>query len=406
MIVPVNTVYSQDAHPFNVVPLTKSIYRLTVDMGGYAVNVLASVGDDGILLVDTGEKVSAADLKAAIDTLGGNQKETPSIIINTHAHVDHTGGNDIFGRKPVVVAHEILRSRLRSGSYLFDEFSDATLPDVVFKDSLTIFFNGDEIKLKLFPGSHDDNDIVVWFTKDKIAYIGDITNGTNFPSVEEITGNVLNFPEISMKVYEYLPEGVTVVSGHGLDTNRNQLKDFSQNIAKTIAIIRRAVDDHKDEAAMVKEDILRDWESYENSYVSRDEWINMVYTALTDTLPKKAIYEPIYYALQNGGPDSAVNVYYELKNNHFDEYRFAESDLMFMADKLYKKERYDDAIAIFELDLQEYPEGMYAYYNYYLLGNIYRKVGNQERALESYKASYKLKETETVANILKELDGK
>jgi glyoxylase-like metal-dependent hydrolase (beta-lactamase superfamily II) len=380
--------FSQDDPVFKVSKLTDHLYELTADRGGYVVNVVASVGDDGLLLVDTGEKETAEDLKTAVEAFG---KGFPKIIINTHAHVDHTGGNAIFGKNPIIIAHDIVRTRLRSGSYLFDEFPDATLPDITFTDSMSLYFNGEEIRLMAFGGSHDDNDIIVWFTGSRVVCVGDISNGLHFPSIEEVTGNTLKFGEISRQIIDILPDDVTIVSGHGEDCTRNGLVTYHDAIIKTTAIVKKELEKGKDRAALVKEDVLGEWASYGEGYVSAELWIDMLVEAFQDTIPRKTIYEPIYYALKEKGTKAAIELYYELKANHFHEYRFKEMDLAFMA------------IKFFDLCIAEYPDGIYAYYYYYLLGNLYSEIGEMEPALENYEKSYELKATETVAKKIEDL---
>jgi glyoxylase-like metal-dependent hydrolase (beta-lactamase superfamily II) len=397
MLINASSAFSQGKEDIKVVQLNNHLYKLTADRGRYIVNMVASVGNDGLLLVDAGEQETAEALKIAIDTMGyGN----PKIIINTHAHVDHTGGNAVFGKDPVIIAHDILRTRLRSGSYLFDEFPNEALPKITFTDSMTLYFNGEEIRLIAFPGCHDDNDILVWFVESKIVCVGDLANGQHYPSVEEVTGNILRYRDVVPKIIDALPEDVTIVSGHADDCRWGDLKTFHEGIVKTSDIIRTELDKGKDRASMIEENVLAEWESFAEGYVSTEEWIEQVILAYKDTIQKKTVYEPIYFTLKEKGADAAVEHLYELKDYHSDEYRFNENDIVFMALKLYKNGKYPEAIKFFEFCIKEFPDGMYAYYYYFTLGNIYIELGDEDLALENYKKSYELKQTETVAGLL------
>jgi len=79
-----------------VTKLTDTLYQLSTDQGSYTTNSLASVGPDGVLLVDTQSEEYAPELKAVVDGFG---KGAPKFIINTHRHVEHVGGNAVFGNK-------------------------------------------------------------------------------------------------------------------------------------------------------------------------------------------------------------------------------------------------------------------------------------------------------------------
>ena len=94
-------IWGQENNGFEIVQLADHLYKLSIDGGGYTVKVIASVGDDGILLVDSGQEQTAEQLKTDLKTLADG---TPKIIINTHEHVEHLGGNAIFGSDPVVGA--------------------------------------------------------------------------------------------------------------------------------------------------------------------------------------------------------------------------------------------------------------------------------------------------------------
>lgn len=70
-----------------VLPVQGNVYLLNLG----AVNVVAQVGNDGILLVDTGPAEWSQRL---LQTLRDRFGERPvRYVINTHMHSDHTGGN-------------------------------------------------------------------------------------------------------------------------------------------------------------------------------------------------------------------------------------------------------------------------------------------------------------------------
>ena len=362
------------------------IYRLSYDVG-YAVNMVASVGDDGILLVDTGEKERAAALREALRAL---RDETPRYIVNTHAHVDHTGGNAAWGEAPVVIAHRVLRTRLRSGSYLFDDFPDAALPDTTFTDSMSLRFNGEEIRILAFPGAHDDNDAIVWFTGSKIVAAGDLVYANGFPSVEEVTGSVLGYREVLPRIRRRLPRDVTIVCGHSEDGAYDTIERFRRAIAETAEIVERELGKGRTVGEMQRDRVLRDWEGFARGYVSLDEWIAELGDAFRPPAAVKTLYEPMYRSLRDGGIEAALAAYDGLKRNHGTEYRFVENDLAFMADKLTRNGRTREAIAFWGLYLREYPDGSLGWYAHYDLGKLYSEIGEREAALSSYRKALEL----------------
>ena len=93
--------FAQSESPIKVTQLTDHIYQLSTDQGSYTTNVLMFVGDDGVLLVDTGEPDTAEELKKVVLSFG---KGAPKYIINTHRHVEHLGANALFGDSAVIFA--------------------------------------------------------------------------------------------------------------------------------------------------------------------------------------------------------------------------------------------------------------------------------------------------------------
>src|ERR1700756_4474573 len=78
-------------------------------------NIAASIGEDGIVLVDDQFAPLAEKIQASLKSLGITDKPV-RFIINTHYHGDHTGGNVPFGNSgSTVIAQDNVRKRLISG---------------------------------------------------------------------------------------------------------------------------------------------------------------------------------------------------------------------------------------------------------------------------------------------------
>jgi cyclase len=76
-------------------------------------NIGASVGDDGIVIVDDQYAPLADKIQAALKGVTDKQIR---FVINTHYHGDHTGGNAIFQKQAPVIAHDDVRKRLEEGA--------------------------------------------------------------------------------------------------------------------------------------------------------------------------------------------------------------------------------------------------------------------------------------------------
>ena len=135
-------------------PVAGGVHML-VGSGG---NIGVSVGPDGILIVDDQFAPLAERIEGA---LGSLDKGTLKFVLNTHWHGDHTGGNAYFGRKGHIIAQENVRKRLADKS----DTPKEALPVLTFENTMSVHFNGEEIRLIHLGPGHTDGDSIVYFTK-------------------------------------------------------------------------------------------------------------------------------------------------------------------------------------------------------------------------------------------------
>ncbi|MEE9441720.1 MAG: MBL fold metallo-hydrolase [candidate division Zixibacteria bacterium] len=386
-IIGVNT-HAQEEQLLTTVRLTDKIYQISSDQGDYTTNTLVSVGEDGILIVDTQTENEAEELKQIIDSFG---KGAPKYIINTHSHIEHIGGNAIFGTNPVVIAHELYPSKLISRSHIIEEFPPATYPDITLADSISLFFNGERIRIIDMGGSHDDNEIIVHFTESKIVHLSSLCNGFNFPSIDS-DGDVFKFPEIIRRAIEIVPKDAVIVSGHNDNGGWQEFHPYLEMLESTIDIIGKGLEAGKDLATLQEEKVIDKWKSYAGSYVSVNDWINYIVSGYeTKGEPeKKNIFKPLYYAIKDGGVEAGLSLFGDIKLNHADEYNISDAVLLVIADKYLGKGKVEDAIKLLELNISEYPSVYYGYYSHYVLAKAYDERGNKEKALYNCEKSLEL----------------
>ena len=94
-----------------VTRVSGNIYMLE----GAGGNIAASVGEDGIVIVDDQYAPLADKIQAALKELKITDKPV-RFVINTHYHGDHTGGNEPFANTgSTVIAQDNVRKRLETG---------------------------------------------------------------------------------------------------------------------------------------------------------------------------------------------------------------------------------------------------------------------------------------------------
>jgi len=405
LLLGVHTVMAQDSG-YSVTQLNDHIYELSHEYSGYTTKVIVSAGDDGILLVDTGDKDHAEALKSLLEERWhGN----PKVIILSHEHIEHIGGNEVFGTDPVVIGHSSLRSVLKSRYFLFEEYTDATLPEITFDDSISLFFNGEEIKLISAAGGHSGSDIIVWFTGSNIACVGALCNWPHYPSIDNTTGDVRKYPEAVKRVIDLLPENTMIVPGHGKDCSMAEFRQFYDMLVRTGEIVRDGLAQGKNMETLQKDSVLKDFKSYEGSYTSADAWIEYLVKGIQDTNPetRKSIFEDMYYTMKDKGLEAAVARYRYLMQHQAGEYDLDDKSPAIIGYLYFNQGRYPETIGFMHLSLEEYPDGPYAGLSYKLLAQSYEETNDIDNALINYKKLMELDPADTTtAAKVRELENR
>jgi tetratricopeptide (TPR) repeat protein len=103
--------------------------------------------------------------------------------------------------------------------------------------------------------------------------------------------------------------------------------------------------------------------------------------------PKKSIAQHLYDILKDGDIGTAVSLYPMLKAQEGDSFTFAERELNRLGYYLLQNDRIDDAIEIFKLNIENYPNKFNVYDS---MGEAYMIKGEKELAIKNYKKSVEL----------------
>ncbi len=199
--------------------------HLLVGAGG---NIAVQVGDEGVLVVDTGLAAHADKVLAAIRKLSDKPIRW---IVNTHFHPDHTGGNELIGKAgstvqgnpTAIVAHENVLNRMSAASGEHSLTPTAAWPtDSYVKQTKDFFFNDEPVMLYHDDAGHTDGDSIVMFRRSDVIMAGDVFNTTTYPVIDLANGGGIQGVIdglnrlLDLAVPKHEQEGGTfVVPGHG-----------------------------------------------------------------------------------------------------------------------------------------------------------------------------------------------
>src|SRR5437588_4027323 len=264
-----------------------SIYMLE----GAGGNIAASVGEDGIVIVDDQFAPLAEKIKRALKDIGVTDKPV-RFVINTHYHGDHTGGNEPFNNAgSTIIAHDNVRKRLETGGTAGNGASikmenkpaaKAALPIITFQHEVTVHLNGEDIRAMHFPSGHTDGDSIIFFPKNNVVHMGDDFVRYGFPFIDVASGgSVQGIIDATEKTSMQLPADVKVIPGHGARANLDDVRAFTKMLKETSGVVQKALDGHKTLDQMKQEKILAPWEKFSGQFVNADAFIETLYNSLT-----------------------------------------------------------------------------------------------------------------------------
>jgi glyoxylase-like metal-dependent hydrolase (beta-lactamase superfamily II) len=270
-----------------VTKVSGNIYMLE----GQGGNIAASVGEDGIVIVDDQFAPLADKIQAALKDLKVTDKPV-RFVINTHYHGDHTGGNEPFANAgSTVIAQDNVRKRLETGGTAGNGGSikmevkpapKGALPVITFEHDVTVHLNGEDIRALHFPAGHTDGDAVIFFPKNNVVHMGDDFVRYGFPFIDVASGgSVQGMIDALEKASAQLPSDVKVIPGHGAISNLDDVREFVKMLKETSAAVQKALDDHKTLDQMKQEKILEPWKKWSGGSLDSDKFIETLYNSLT-----------------------------------------------------------------------------------------------------------------------------
>src|SRR5262249_6063870 len=230
-------------------------------IGGAGGNVAGQVGEDGVLLVDTGLAQFRDKLMAVLHQLA---IKPIRYVVNTNARAEHIGGNEVFakagskmgggllvggyaGDGAMVIAHEAVLKRMSAPAGTAAPTPSAAWPtDAYPGESKEIYANAEGIEV-LHPGAANTNgDSIVYFRRSDVVGTGDIFYMTSYPAIDVEKGGSFTgvLAALNRIIDITIPKdwqegGTTVIPGHGRLADEADVVEYRD----MITIIRDRIQD-------------------------------------------------------------------------------------------------------------------------------------------------------------------
>ena len=214
-------------------------------LAGAGANIAVQIGDDGVLIVDTGFEQMSGKVLAAIKKLSNKPLRT---IINTTLADAHTGANGPLvkagsmnqagpglGGRPNeadLIGHgKLLRLMTEIGESKIS--TDRWPPSTFQGKQKDLYSNGEPVVILHVPNGVTAADSIVWFRRSDVLVTGDIFDQTSFPFIDTAHGGTVNGiieglnVLLDITVPKHLQEGGTMlIPGHGRISDEHDLLEY------------------------------------------------------------------------------------------------------------------------------------------------------------------------------------
>jgi len=274
-------------------------------------NVTVHVGEDGVMLVDSGSEPMAEKTLEAVRAI---TKAPIRMIINTSADPEHVGGNDKVGaagfaitpdnfsdqEHATVLAHENVLQRMSVPKNRNEKPAPTALwPTETFTSKYRSFcVNNEAVQVIRQLGAVSDGDVLVHFRRADVIATGDVVDLRHFPVIDAAKGGSiqgelealnrlldLTVPPMPL----VLKAGRTlVVPGHGRVSDYGELVDYRDTVATIKDIIedmvKKGMTLEQVKAANPTAGYRKRWGSDSGPWTT-DMFVEAIYNGLKNTKP-------------------------------------------------------------------------------------------------------------------------
>lgn len=240
---------AQETLPFVLKQVAPGIYA-AIDGPQHSAGSNAGfiIGENGVLVVDSFFNPAAA--RALVMEIHRLTPKPIRYLINTHYHVDHTGGDQVLrDAGAVIIAHRNFRGWVRTYNInllgdritpqLRAQIQALPLPDLVTDKDLIVWLGSRKVVVRAVLG-HTGSDLTIEVPDAKILFTGDLLWRKVPPnlidgSVEEWTATDADFLN--------MPDGAetTFVPGHGDVANVRDVQDFRSYLLDLRRLVREGL---------------------------------------------------------------------------------------------------------------------------------------------------------------------
>ena len=144
------------------------------------------ISDDALVVVDSQYPDTAS---ACLSGLKMRSSRMIDVLVNTHHHGDHTGGNKVLrAATREIVSHANVPGLQRRQARQRGTVANQAYPDTTFDENWRMDAGDEVVSAKYYGSAHTSGDVVVTFERANIAHLGDLLFNRRDPFVDRPGG--------------------------------------------------------------------------------------------------------------------------------------------------------------------------------------------------------------------------
>jgi cyclase len=231
----------------------------------------------GLVVVDSQFPAPAQNL---VNELKKRSEKPFDLLINTHHHGDHTGGNIVFkGLVNHVVAHQnsaanqkrTIEEAIKAGRKTTEQY----YPDTTFEKKWKYKSGDDHIKAHYFGAGHTNGDAMIHFEDQYVVHMGDLVFNRRYPFIDKSAGaDIQSWIKVLDKAMHTFGQKTSYVFGHAFDPEKivgtqEDLKAFQNYLEKLLQFVGAEIKAGKSKEEIMKATQIPGAEEWKGDGISR-----------------------------------------------------------------------------------------------------------------------------------------
>lgn len=272
----------------DVKKISKNLFLL-YGLGG---NIAVSIGDDGVLIVDSQIPIIFPKIKKAIEKLS-NSKIV--YTINTHWHWDHADGNHLVDPDVTkIISHSNARENMKNGGLINHGLNEKlkqnpypinALPVITHEKGMSLYFNNEKIDIVHFGPAHTTGDSIIFFNNQNAIHLGDVFFSNSYPFIDvDNGGSLYGMIEFLEKVILMINDDTIIMPGHGDIASTNDIKETILMLKTIRNRILELINKGQSLEDVLKSEITKDYDNKYNTISMRGMFIDRAYESIKSSL--------------------------------------------------------------------------------------------------------------------------